>query len=71
MRQKREHSGVMVIFAVRLETQARKRSDAPLRAIESAAFIHEDEDLVVFSPRLYKKERVDHYDPFPLHFLSA
>ena len=45
----------MAIFAVPLETQVRKPSDATLRAKDSAAFIHEAEDLVVFSPRLYKR----------------
>lgn len=44
----------MAIFAVPLETQVRKPSDATLRAKDSAAFIHEAEDLVVFSPYPYK-----------------
>jgi hypothetical protein len=44
----------MAIFAVPLETQVGKPSDATLRAKDSAAFIHEAEDLVVFSPSLYK-----------------
>jgi hypothetical protein len=36
----------------------RKLSNTTLRAKESAAFIHEAEDLVVFSPRLYKERIV-------------
>jgi hypothetical protein len=47
----------MAIFAVPLETQVRKPSDATLRAKDSAAFIHEAEDLVVFSPHLYKQTK--------------
>jgi hypothetical protein len=44
----------MAIFAVPLGMPVKKPFVTPLKARGSAAFSHEAEDLVVFSPRLYK-----------------
>jgi hypothetical protein len=45
----------MAIFAVPLGMPVKKPFVTALKARGSAAFSHEAEDLVVFSPRLYKK----------------
>jgi len=44
----------MAIFAVPLGMPVKRPFVTPLKARGSAAFSHEAEDLVVFSPRLYK-----------------
>jgi hypothetical protein len=51
---KRELFGVIAISAVPLEMPVKRQFVTLLKARGSAAFIHGAEDLVVFSPRLYK-----------------
>jgi hypothetical protein len=51
---KSEHFGVMDTSAALLETPVRRLS-VSLSKVKGAAFIHEAEDLVVFSPHRNKK----------------
>jgi lactoylglutathione lyase len=51
----RELFGVMALSAIPLGMPVKRQFVTPLKARRSAEFIHEAEDLVVFSPRLYKR----------------